>query len=594
MTITELAHDSPESLRNEAVLPAWTMEAALYAALAFAALLVRLFVAADFPLAGDEARQALASWHFARGIPDAFTGSPFLFAGNALLFTLFGASDATARFLPALFGSALVLLPALLRRELGRAGALIASAIFAFAPSLLFFSRNVNGALIAVTCASVALTFAWRHLCAPGRRDLELAALFAALALIAAPEGWTVALAVALFLLAARFGWMGTFAAFVHPPAERDQRKSSVALFVIAFVGVATVFLLRRDGLGAAFALFGAWLDGLRPGTLWLDPLHLLVLYEPIPLFLGVAALIQLAFTAPRDGEQIPLAFLAFWVIVALAAYSIGSDKSPARVVALVVPLTLLAAWYIGLWVERVMREINLPTLLWQEAPIFVLACALAAFVYILLAEFVTRGSVFAIQAIAMEIPQASSILLALTIAVAIAVIAFLAVTTLGWTRAGNLGLALLLTLLSLWTVRQSAMLNFAGALNPFEPLVARAASPNVRDLVRDVRELSLWRAGDAHTLNVVADESLSPIIAWVLRDLNMRVAARPVVAEGVDALLLPSHAPAPAEGWVGQRYRLESAPGATTVPGLLRGLLFRDVGAVEYADVVLWIPAAE
>jgi hypothetical protein len=150
---------------------------------------------------------------------------------------------------------------------------------------------------------------------------------------------------------------------------------------------------------------------------------------------------------------------------------------------------------------------------------------------------------------------------------------------------------------LTLWTIRQTALLNFptGGALNPQESLVTRAASPNVRDLVRDLEGISRWRANDSHTLTMVADESLGPIIAWNLRGFrNVRFTARPMVTQDVQAVLLPSNAPTPAMDWIGQRYRLEGGHSAEPTPNFLRWLIYRDVGTIEFADVVLWMPAPE
>jgi hypothetical protein len=151
------------------------------------------------------------------------------------------------------------------------------------------------------------------------------------------------------------------------------------------------------------------------------------------------------------------------------------------------------------------------------------------------------------------------------------------------------------LTVLGVWTLRQTAMLNYADALNAREYLVARAPSANVRDLEHDLRDISRWRANDSTTLNVVADESLSPIVAWTLRDFrNARFAARPSVTQDTQVLLVPSRASAPASGWMGQTYTLETQRGASALAGLLRWLLFRDVGAVESVSVTLWMRQPE
>ena len=579
--------------------PKVTIEVALYVALALVGLFVRLLALGDAPLSSVEARQALASWNFFSGKPDAFTGSPLLFTGNVMLFALFGANDTMARLLPALCGGALVLLPALLRRELGRVGALVTSALFVFSSSLVFFSRTLDGAVIAVTCVLAALAFGWRYLTDGAARDLNLAAIFAALALVSAHEVWTIVLAIAFFLLVSRFAFPSSVFSADNRQSTIGNRKSAIVLFAVFFLATATTFTFRRDGIGATLELFGAWLAGLQPSSAFYDLLRLLVVYDPIPLFLGVVALIQLGMTEIGERARTFFNALTFWIIVAFVAYSIGADKNPARVVVLVVPLAMLAGWYIGAWLERAVRETNADFFLAQEFPVFIFACVIGAFLYLVIAEFATRGSlattVVITRMFGLERPPDATLdllVIFVSLVIALAAVAFLIVATVGWRRAPTIGLALVLTVLGVWTLRQSAMLNYADALNAREYLVARAASPNTRDLERDLRDISRWRANDSYTLAIVADESSSPIVAWTLRDFrNAQFTARPLVTQDTQVLLLPSRAPAPASGWMGQTYTLETQRGVNASAGLLRWLLFRDVGALEPVNVTLWMP---
>jgi predicted membrane-bound mannosyltransferase len=60
--------------------------------------------------------------------------APFLYVMGALGYFLFGDNDTTARITPALFSIALGLTPYLLRREIGRTGAIIASIIMLASP----------------------------------------------------------------------------------------------------------------------------------------------------------------------------------------------------------------------------------------------------------------------------------------------------------------------------------------------------------------------------------------------------------------------------------------------------------------------------
>src|SRR6266516_2739629 len=89
---------------------------------------------------------------------------PFQFFGTALTFFLTGgASDTSARILPALFGGVLVLLPLLFRSRLGRLGALATATLIAFSPALLYYSRvareDIYAALLALSFATKETTF---------------------------------------------------------------------------------------------------------------------------------------------------------------------------------------------------------------------------------------------------------------------------------------------------------------------------------------------------------------------------------------------------------------------------------------------------
>ena len=59
-------------------------------------------------------------------------------------YLLFGASDFTGRLVPALFGVALIGMPYFLRHELGKAGAIAASALLVISPAFLYFSRFIR------------------------------------------------------------------------------------------------------------------------------------------------------------------------------------------------------------------------------------------------------------------------------------------------------------------------------------------------------------------------------------------------------------------------------------------------------------------
>lgn len=612
MAISEytLVHDRP-SERVDVQFPALTLDMLLYGAIFSVALFLRLFVLGHAPLASSEAEQALASLRFVAGRAESFTGSPLLFAGNALLFGLLGPGDAMARALPAIFGSVLVLVPALFRRELGRGGALVASLLLAVSPSLVFFSRSVSGSVIAVTCALAAIAFTWRYLSDRMQRDLLLAAASAALALLAAREIWMIVLVVGAYVLIRLVRIRQAVASPETPDgpvpaaeskADRSDWVRAGVVFAAVFLGVGTTLFLHWEGVGAAFNLLGAWAGGLYPGGSFSDPLRLLVIYEPIPLFLGVTAMLDLAFAVRlREREGVLLHGLVFWVVGAFILYTIGSDKDPTRIVVLVVPLALIAGWYIGEWFSSVAEMIRgtedpAQVLLTQEAPVAFFGLVVAGFVYIVMAEYVIRGSVLAADLITTVLraspgAELNAVVMAVLLAAAVAAVAFLSATTVGWARSRNIALVLALTLLAAWTVRQNALLSFSGAWNPRELLVARAASPNLRDLVSDLESISRWRANASHSLKILVDSSLGPAVEWQLREfVNARFVSHPTMQADTQALVLPPDAQVTRSRLMSQRYQLEAMRGPGPQQNLLRWLIFRDVGPSRSLDAAFWI----
>ena len=69
------------------------------------------------------------------------THGMLLFELIAGAFFLFGDSEFTLRLSMAVFGSALILVPLLMRKQLGDIGALLTSVMLTFSPALFYFSR---------------------------------------------------------------------------------------------------------------------------------------------------------------------------------------------------------------------------------------------------------------------------------------------------------------------------------------------------------------------------------------------------------------------------------------------------------------------
>lgn len=119
-------------------------EKVLYAAIFVAAAVSRLWMLGARVMSHDESLHTEYSWYLYVG--RGFQHSPlmhgtFKFHLMALSYWLFGDNDASARLPAALFGIALIMFPLLLRRWLGRTGALATSFLLLISPSILYYAR---------------------------------------------------------------------------------------------------------------------------------------------------------------------------------------------------------------------------------------------------------------------------------------------------------------------------------------------------------------------------------------------------------------------------------------------------------------------
>lgn len=135
---------------------------ALLAGAFFVALLVtRFFALGDRAMHHDESMHAKFAWDTYQGQVYKYNPllhGPFQFLAVATSFWLFGATEWTARAVPAIFGVVLVSLSFLWRRWLGAAGWLFALGIFIFSPSFTYFSRMLREDSYTATWTLLAAT----------------------------------------------------------------------------------------------------------------------------------------------------------------------------------------------------------------------------------------------------------------------------------------------------------------------------------------------------------------------------------------------------------------------------------------------------
>ncbi len=111
------------------------------------ALFTRFHMLEARAMSHDESLHTVFSYDlFATGryVHNPMMHGPILFHMTALSYALFGADDATSRFYPAILGVLMVMFPLLLRRWLGRTGAVLVAVMLLISPMLLYYNRYIR------------------------------------------------------------------------------------------------------------------------------------------------------------------------------------------------------------------------------------------------------------------------------------------------------------------------------------------------------------------------------------------------------------------------------------------------------------------
>ena len=308
--------------------------------LVFGALL-RLWRLGDFPFHPDEAIHAwfalgLREYHY-----DPVYHGPLLYHLVATVFALLGASDYTARLVPALLGVGLlwmVLFP--VREYLGAKAALWSGALLAVSPVVVTYSRRLlHDSLVMVLTLGAVLCFqaVLEHSSSTVRGRNARLGLAVILALFLATKANFFFIAAMLGLF---WGWHCLCAVRTGKQLAFDWK---IFLLGIAAAALVCVVLFRSEALRALPAMLEYWGGQQRkprlpgPNDYYF---RLFAIYE-LPLLL--AALWGMFCALRRRTPFTDL--LLWWALTSLGLYAIANEKVPWLLAHQVLPLALLAGW---------------------------------------------------------------------------------------------------------------------------------------------------------------------------------------------------------------------------------------------------------
>ncbi len=179
---------------------------AIYALLFLVGLGMRLVRLGDMAVHHDESLHGYFGYQISIG--NEYEHSPLthgmlLFELIAGTFFLFGDSEYTLRLSMVVFGSALILVPVLMRKQLGDVGALLTSVMLTFSPALFYFSRFARNDIIMAFFIALLVVAMWRYIETQRFRWFYISAAILALGMATKETTY-----IFVVIFAAYFAWM--------------------------------------------------------------------------------------------------------------------------------------------------------------------------------------------------------------------------------------------------------------------------------------------------------------------------------------------------------------------------------------------------
>jgi hypothetical protein len=350
-----------------------TWELIAYVAIGVLALVLYTAALGSVALNETEARGALAAWRFidpAAPGADFTPPSPLVFLAQSASFALLGGGEASARIVTALAGVALVLSPALFRRALGGARALLMSALLLGSPVVMITARGSSPMLWAALLAALTLWAGWRYevtratqadpslseLMTAPRSSAWAAALLTLFALLVLTDVGGVILGLTLALAA-------VIARLTAPTPNDDlldvttRERLSVRLSrfpwataapiaAVAVVALATLFMLYPQGLGAVGDVLVRTVGGaaVRPEAQSPAFALLISLFYELWLWLLAGAVLIWMVQAYRPAVTFVDRFALAWLLLGMVAAGFYGSTTADHALWLTLPLVILVS----------------------------------------------------------------------------------------------------------------------------------------------------------------------------------------------------------------------------------------------------------
>ena len=550
------------------------------------------------PLSDSEAEWALQAFNVAQGMRPILGSQPIYTLPASTLFFLFGTSNFLARFIPALTGSVLILVPYLFRQRLKLIPGLLLAFFLALDPGLVSLSRQAGSLMPALTFVLLAWAFWWRE-------RPRAAGVFAGLALLSGPSVWSGLLGLGLAWVLRR--------TMERPPADaksvekadseeagqsveslrREDLKAALTFGGATILLGGTMFLLSPNGLSAWLNALPVYLAGwARPSGVPGSRLLLtLVTYQPLAVLFGLVAVIRGWWQGRKRYVR-----LSLWLVTALLVATFYPARQVGDLAWVLVPLWALVALELSNHMHIFSEERR------EVVGIALLVLILLFFAWLDYAGIAldprnpvnVTSNVIQIggKVLFENLPPTRYVLL---FSVLLLLVVSVLMVALGWSartaRLGSVwGLAVALGIYALGMTWGATGLRTPDGWELWWP-DKRPAQAEL--LLATVNEQSEWSTGDALTQDVTVLGIDSPSLEWLLRGRSVQMVSA-LDLENAPAIIVSSSQmenPNLPIAYRGQDFtwRREPSWGVLTIYEWIKWSVFREM-PYDSEMVILWV----
>lgn len=568
-------------------------ESALYLIAFLLAAALRFVQLGALPLSDAEAEWALGALRVVGGARPILGSQPIYILPTSALFFLFGDSNFLARFVPALTGSALVLVPYLFRERIKPVPALLLAFFLALDPGLVSLSRQAGSLIPALTFVLLAWAFWWL-------RRPRAAGVFAGLALLSGPSVWAGLLGLGLARLLGRTIDVSkagksddeTAAGESAESFPREDLKETLIFGGATILLGGTMFLLSPNGLSAWLNALPEYLAGwVRPSGVPVSRLlFALLVYQPLAVLFGLVAVVRGWWGGERQSMR-----LSLWLLMAVLVTLFYPARQVGDLAWVLIPLWGLAALELSNHMQIFPEERR------EVAGVGLLILILLLFSWFNYAGIAldplnpVNATTNVIQiggrVLFENLPPTRYILL---ISVLLLMVVSVLMVALGWSartaRLGSVwGLVVALGFYALGMAWGATGLRTPDGWELWWP---NRQPAQAELLLATVNEQSEWSTGDAASQDVTLLDIESPALEWLLRDRHMQTVSALVTQETpaiaissqTESLNLPI-------AYRGQDFtwRREPSWDVLTIHAWVKWSVFRDM-PYDSESVILWV----